>query len=432
MVQATLTLTPTDTRFRVLALLVVLGALTYMDRLCIAAAAPFITQEFGLSPSQMGYVFSAFTLAYALFEIPSGWLGDYFGTRGVLTRIVLWWSAFTMLTAATTGFTSLLIVRFLFGMGEAGAIPNSAGTVARWFPISQQGRAMGAVCIGHAIGASATSSLVYWLSGFQGWRLPFIEFGLLGLVWCAIWYWWFRDHPAEHPQVNAAELRLIQAAQSAGATHAHARAFNWSALLRSRNLLFLCGMYIAYGYSLYFYITWLPTYLLKARGFSPEYTGYFSGLPWLFGAVAFVCGGWATDAIAARTGNRKLARCGMGVFGLTMSALAMAGVPLIKNHVAAALLIALALFFQFLTTPAVWAACLDIGRRNVGVVAGAVNTAGNLAGTLAPIIFGHILERWGSWTIPFYVAASFLMVGVVMWLFVDPRQPIFAEELQPA
>lgn len=432
MVQAARVLNPTSARFRTLTLLVLLAALTYLDRLCISAAAPTIMQEFNLSPSQMGYVFSAFTLAYALFEIPSGWLGDYYGTRRALTRIVLWWSAFTMLTAGTIGFASLLAVRFLFGMGEAGAIPNSAGTVARWFPISQQGRAMGAVCIGHAVGAAATPPLVFWLIGFQGWRLPFIEFGLLGLVWCAAWYWWFRDKPAEHPEVNQAELNLIHAGQAADATLTDRHSVNWSALWRSRNLLFLCAMYIAYGYSLYFYITWLPTYLLKARGFSTEYAGYFSGLPWLFGAAAFVCGGWATDAIALRTGNRKLARCGMGVFGLTMSALAMAGVPLVADKVAAALLIALALFFQFLTTPSVWAACLDIGRRNAGVVTGAVNTAGNLAGTLAPIIFGYILEKWGSWTIPFYVAASFLLVGVVMWLFVDPRQPIFAEETPAA
>lgn len=175
MAQAALTLNPTNARFRVLTLLVLLAALTYLDRLCISAAAPAIMQEFNLSPSQMGYVFSAFTLAYALFEIPSGWLGDYFGTRRALTRIVLWWSAFTMLMAATTGFASLLAVRFLFGMGEAGAIPNSAGTVSRWFPISQQGRAMGAVCIGHAIGAAATPPLVFWLIGFQGWRLPSVR-----------------------------------------------------------------------------------------------------------------------------------------------------------------------------------------------------------------------------------------------------------------
>jgi ACS family glucarate transporter-like MFS transporter len=429
MTQTALTIQPTKTRFRVLAMLVVLAALTYLDRLCISAAAPSIMQEFGFSPSQMGYVFSAFTLAYAAFEIPSGWLGDRYGTRRTLTRIVLWWSAFTILTAAATGFTSLLIVRFLFGMGEAGAIPNSAGTVARWFPISQQGRAMGAVCIGHAIGAAATPPLVFRLIELQGWRWPFIEFGVLGAFWCAVWYRWFRDRPEEHAMVNESEVELIRAGQLEASLPLHTHRMPWKAFFKNRNMFFLCAMYFAYGYSLYFYITWLPTYLLKARHFSTEYAGYFSALPWIFGAFAFLIGGWATDWLVRRTGNRRLARCGMGVFGLTMSAIMMANVPRTENNILAAVFIALALFFQFLTTPSCWAACLDIGRRYAGVVTGALNTTGNLAGTLAPIAFGYILERWGSWTIPFYVAAVFLAIGVVMWLFVDPRHPIEEVEL---
>lgn len=430
MIQAAMVLHPTNTRFRVLAMLVTLASLTYMDRLCISAAAPAISREFGFSPSQMGYVFSAFTLAYALFEIPSGYFGDYYGTRRALTRIVLWWSAFTVLTATAMGFTSLLIIRFLFGMGEAGAVPNSAGTVSRWFPVSQQGRAMGAVCIGHAIGAAATPPLVFRLIEMQGWRLPFIEFGLLGVVWCSLWYWWFRDRPEDHPAVNVTELNLIRSGHSEAIGHSHPSGISWKAFVRSRNLFFLCAMYFAYGYSLYFYITWLPTYLLNARQFSTAAAGYFSALPWLFGAVAFLIGGWATDTIARVTGNLRLARCGMGVFGLTASALVLVAVPLTENNVAAAVLIATALFFQFLTTPSCWAACLDIGRRNAGVVTGALNTSGNLAGTLAPIAFGYILEKWGSWTIPFYVAAGFLFVGVLMWFFVDPRRPIF-ENMPP-
>jgi len=173
---------PTNVRFRVLSLLVLLASLTYMDRLCISVAAPAIMQEFKFSPVQMGYIFSAFTFAYAIFEIPSGWFGDYFGTRKALTRIVLWWSAFTMLTGATMGFTSLFIVRLLFGAGEAGAIPNSASTVSRWFPAAQRGRAMGGVCIGHAIGAAATPPIVFKLIEWQGWRSTFVEIGALGAV----------------------------------------------------------------------------------------------------------------------------------------------------------------------------------------------------------------------------------------------------------
>jgi len=412
---------PTKVRFRVLSLLVVLASLTYMDRLCISVAAPAIMQEFNFSPVQMGYIFSAFTFAYAIFEIPSGWFGDYFGTRKALTRIVLWWSAFTMLTGATMGFTSLFIVRLLFGAGEAGAIPNSASTVSRWFPAAQRGRAMGGVCIGHAIGAAATPPIVFKLIEWQGWRSTFVEIGALGAVWCLVWYIWFRDTPEEHASVNESESNLIRSGLPVLSKHTHQ--IPWRAFVKSKNIFFLCAMYFAYGYSLYFYITWLPTYLLKARGFSVASAGFFSALPWIFGAVAFLCGGWLTDYLVAR-GNPKLARCGIGVFGLTMSALMLVFVARAQNNVVAALLISVALYFQFLTTPAVWATCLDIGRRRAGVVTGITNTFGNLAGTLAPIIFGYILQTWGSWTLPFYVAAGFLAVGVVMWLFIDPQRPL--------
>jgi MFS family permease len=411
---------PSTARYRVLGLLFALASLTYLDRLCISVAAPAITQEFNFTPVQMGYIFSAFTFAYALFEIPSGWFGDRFGTRKALTRIVAWWSAFTMLTAATAGFKSLFAVRLLFGAGEAGAIPNSASTVSRWFPAAQRGRAMSGVCIGHALGAAATPPIIFKLVELQGWRWPFVEFGALGLIWCVVWYWWFRDTPEEHPRANADEVRLIAVGRAAPA---HSHKVPWRVFLRSRNIFFLCAMYFAYGYSLYFYITWLPTYLLKARGFTTASAGFYSALPWIFGAFAFVCGGWITDKLVA-VGRHKLARCGLGAFGLTMSAVMLVCVALTPNAVLAAWLIAVALYFQFLTTPAVWATCLDIGRSRAGVVSGTTNMFGNFAGTLAPIVFGYVLQRWGSWTIPFYVAAAFLAAGVILWLFIDPRRPL--------
>lgn len=418
---------PTLTRYKVLLLLVMLAALTYLDRLCISAAAPSLIGEFHFTKTQMGYIFSAFTFAYAVFEIPSGYLGDWLGTRQALTRIVLWWSAFTMLTGATFSFWSLFVVRFLFGMGEAGAIPNSTGTVSRWFPASQRGRAMAAVCIGHAIGASATVPIVQKLIEHQGWRWPFVEFGLLGAVWCAVWFFWFRDLPEEHPAVNQAELKLIRAGRLPLHQASHKLDVPWLTLVRSRNLLFICAMYFAYGYSMYFYINWLPTYLKEERHFSSDYTGLFSGLPWLFGAVAFVCGGWATDWIVQRTGSRRLARRGLGTTGLTLSAATLLAVARAENRVLAALLIAVALFFQFLTTPSCWAVCLDIGRRISGIVAGAMNTTGNLAGTIAGVVVGYVVEKFGSWPTAFYMAAGSLFIGALIWLLIDPEQPLLEE-----
>lgn len=424
MSQAVLAIQPTNARYKVLSLLVVLAAITYLDRLCISAAAPAIMREFGFTPTEMGYIFSAFTFAYAVFEIPSGYLGDWLGTRHALTRIVLWWSAFTVLTAATFGFWSLFVVRLMFGAGEAGAIPNSAGTVSRWFPASQRGRAMAAVCIGHAVGASVTVPIVLKLIELQGWRWPFVEFGLIGALWCAAWCWWFRDRPEDHPAVNPAELNLIRAGQSNATSSSHKLDVPWLKVFGSRNLLTICAMYFCYGYSMYFYINWLPTYLLQARGFTREYVSLFSSLPWVFGAVAFVCGGWATDWIVERTGSRKLARRGLGMLGLTASAVTLLVVARAENRVLAAVLIAVALFFQFLTTPSCWAVCIDTGRRIAGIVSGAMNTTGNLAGAIAGVAVGYVVERYGSWPLAFYMASGSLVLGALIWLLIDPEKPL--------
>jgi nitrate/nitrite transporter NarK len=249
-----------------------------------------------------------------------------------------------------------------------------------------------------------------------------VEFGLLGIVWCAAWYFWFRDTPEQHPSANEAEVKLIRAG-SLPVHEGRSHGIPWRVFLRTKNIYFLCAMYVCYGYGLYFYITWLPTYLMEARGFEKDWASIFSSLPWLCGAAAFVCGGWITDALVKR-GRHKLARSGLGAFGLTMSALMLVFVALAEDKFVAATLISVALFFQFLTTPAVWATCLDIGRSRAGVVSGTTNMFGNLAGTAAPIIFGYVVQTWGSWTIPFYIAAAIMACGVVMWLFIDPRRPL--------
>ncbi len=417
-------------RFKVLGLLFLLTNITYLDRLCISAAAPAITSAFNFSPSQMGYIFSAFTLAYAIFEIPSGWLGDYFGTRKALTRIVLWWSIFTALTAGATGFASLILVRFLFGAGEAGAFPNIARSISRWFPESHQGRALSVAFVGNAVGAAISTPLVFELVKHQGWRLPFVEFGAVGVVWALAWYWWFRDRPEEHQSVNAEELKFIRSDQVDAGQLGHARHVPWGILLRSRNLAFICGMYFAFGYALYFYITWLPTYLLKARGFSETYAGLFSALPWLASAGGFWLGGLLTDWLVRRTGSLKIARCGIGAVGLITSAMALVAVVRTEDRVVAASLIALAAFCQMMTGSAAWSVCLDVGRRNAGVVTGIMNMVGNIGGTIAPVVVGFAVERRGSWNIPFYVTAGVLTIGVVMWLLIDPRRSVISKQEQ--
>jgi MFS family permease len=417
---------PTHARRSVLGLVFALAVITYLDRLCISAAMPSMADEFGLTADQKGWVFSAFTIAYAAFEIPSGWLGDRFGARLTLTRIVLWWSAFTVLTGAAFGFWSLVVIRFLFGAGEAGAFPNIARAVSRWFPQREQGRAMGVSFVGLAVGSTMTAPLVFTLLQLQSWRWVFVEFGIVGALWCVAWRRWFRDLPEEHPAVNEAELKLIRADRDDQEPE-HSHRIPWKTLLTSANLAFICLMYFAYGYGLYFYITWLPTYLLEARGFSVSSTRWLAAAPWVVSALAFWIGGWATDWLARRTGNLKLARCGIGVFGYMTGAIALFAVARVEDGRTAAMLLALALGLQTTTVSAAWSVCLDVGRKYAGIVTGCMNTVGNIGGAIAPLVVGYAVKSWGSWTLPFYIMAAVFVFGALMWLLVDPRKSVLLE-----
>jgi len=419
---------PTRGRYKLLGLIFLLAVITYLDRLCISAAMPRIAAEFNLSPTQKGYVFSAFTFAYAAFEIPSGWLGDRFGARLALTRIVMWWSAFTILTGAAFGFWSLIFIRFLFGAGEAGAFPNIARAVSRWFPPSEQGRAMSASFIGLAVGSAMTAPIVLTLLERQSWRWTFVEFGVVGALWCIAWHRWFRNLPEEHKAVNEAELKLIRAEQTGKNDLNLSHQVPWGTLFKSKNMIFIGFMYFAYAYGLYFYITWLPTYLLEARGFSTNSTKWLSSLPWVVSAFAFALSGWLTDRLA-KTKGLKFARCGLGVTGYAVSAVLLVAVAQVKSNLLAALLLAVAFGFQTLTISAAWAVCLDVGRRHAGVVTGFMNTVGNFGGTLGPIVIGYAVKEWGSWSMPFYLMAAVFVFGMAMWLLIDPYQPIFKEEL---
>jgi MFS transporter, ACS family, glucarate transporter len=419
---------PTHTRRTLLGFIFALAVITYLDRLCISAGMLAIAAEFNFTPDQMGWIFSAFTIAYAAFEIPGGWLGDRFGARLALTRVVLWWSAFTALTGAAFGFWSLLVIRFLFGMGEAGAFPNIARAVSRWFPQREQGRAMSVSFIGLAIGSSITAPLVLTLLQWQSWRWVFVECGVIGALWCVPWHRWFRDLPEEHPSVNEAELKLIRADRNESELK-QSHGIPWKTLFTSANLAFVCLMYFAYAYGLYFYITWLPIYLREARGFSINSTKWLAALPWMVSALAFWIGGWTTDWLARRTGNLKLARCGIGAFGYAASAITLIAVPRVEDSRTAALLLALALGLQTITVSAAWAVCLDIGRKYAGVVTGCMNMVGNIGGAIAPLVVAYAVKSWGSWTIPFYIMAAVFVFGVVMWLLVDPQKSVLLEKV---
>ncbi|HVO26494.1 MAG TPA: MFS transporter [Candidatus Margulisiibacteriota bacterium] len=409
---------PSHVRHGVLGLTLALTAVAFLDRVCIATAAPAMKADLQLSDAQMGYVFSAFTLAYALFEVPSGWLADRFGPRLMLTRIVVWWSAMTAATGAVGGFVSLVAVRFLFGMGEAGTFPSMARAYARWLPAPERGRAFGLALMTAALGGAVTQPLVVAMLDLMHWRYTFPIFGLVGVVWALAWFRWFRDDPHHHPGVNTTELHLIGAAPPV--PH---HAVPWREMRRDRSMLALCTMYFGVIYGWYFYITWLPTYLLRARGFDLVRVGWLSALPLVSIAVGVLVGGWLSDVLARHWGLRA-GRGTPGLIGLPLAAVAIVAALYSETPLTAALLLASAAGLAALGVSPAWAVCLEIGGRHAGVVSGGMNTFGNLGGTLSSLVVGLCLQMWDSWTVPLITVAAGYLVAALCWLSIDPAAPI--------
>jgi MFS family permease len=394
-------------------------AVAYLDRVCISIAAPAIKADLGLDDAQMGYVFSAFTLAYALFEVPAGWLADRFGARLMLTRIVVWWSGMTAATGAAQGFASLVALRALFGMGEAGVLPSLARAFRLWLPARERGRAFGLTIMAAALGGAATQPIAVAILERVSWRVAFPIFGAVGVVFAVAWFWWFRDDPREHRGVNAAELAEI-GADPPDAEHPRVP---WSTLTRSRNLMALCAMYFGAIYGWYFYLTWLPTYLLRARGFELSAVGWLAALPLLGIAVGSLAGGLLADALVRRFGARVGLRL-PGMVGLPAAALAiLAAVGARDPHTSAFCLAAAAMLAALGVAPA-WSVCLAIGGRHAGVVSGAMNTFGNLGGVVSPVVVGWCLAWWNSWDTPLYTVAALYAFAAICWLGVDPTDSL--------
>ena len=396
-----------------------LSLITFLDRVAIGAAAGSIREELHLSPAAMGWAFSAFTFAYAAFEIPTGWMGDVFGPRKVLTRIVLWWSAFTAATGLAWNFTSLVTVRFLFGVGEAGAYPNISRSFARWFPVRERGFAHGVVFMGSRVGGAIAVPFVAYLISVAGWRQAFYILGAIGAVWSVFWWRWFRDEPAGHSSVSPAELQEIHSGLVIHQTKTRIKS------LLNLNLLMLCLMYFCVIYGLYFYLTWLPTYFKEARGFSTQQAALLSSMVLLTGGVTTIAGGWLTDWLSKRYGlkvGRSLGAVALPLSGLCLIAAALTGQPIL-----AAFFFAGAAGLADMCLSPSWAMCHDIGGDAAGTVSGAMNTFGNLGGALSPLVVGYALQWFQSWQTPLLVGGGVYILGGVLTLLINPEKPL--EEL---
>ncbi len=409
-------------RYRVLMLLVLLAIVTHLDRVCISVAGKRIQDELKLTPTMWGWVVGAFTLAYGLFEVPAGAMGDKVGPRRVLTRIVLWWSVFTALTGAVSSYGYLLLVRFLFGAGEAGAYPNASLAISKWFPTQERGQAHGVLWMAALTGAALAPVLVVPIQMAYGWRTSFVVFAFLGVVWAGLWHWWFRDIPAEKPGVSKKELELIGAPSG---RKAHV-GLPWKEVLKKRNFYLLLFAYHGYCWGSYFYLAWLHTYLQKGRGFSEEEMKIYAVLPFAAGAVGSLLGGFVSDKLVLRFGL-KIGRRVVGCLGLGLSSGCVLSAALSTNRYTAVLLLTLGCGLMNCMLPVAWAICLDIGQKHSGSVTGAMNMAGQVGAFISSVAFGYMVVYFGSYDKPLLPLAAMLLVGALCFWAIDPTEKLIAE-----
>ena len=401
---------PTRARYFVVLLAISLAVLSYVQRVAISQAKDPITRDLHVSTEQMGFIFGAFGLAYALFEIPMGLLGDRLGVRRVLTQIVLAWSVCTALTGAAWNVASMCVIRFLFGAGEAGCFPNLTRMLSAWMPARERVTAQALMWAFARWGGAVTPKLAFLCIALFGWRWAFVQFAAVGVLWCAVFVFWFRDDPAQHRAVNQAERELLKASRVL-TTHRAGQA-HWLSVLLTPPVLVLGLQYFCFSYVWYFYITWLPTYLHEGRGQSLASAATLAGLPLLFGGIGSLTTGLAP---------KRLPRRAIAFGGFVATAILLVLVTRIQAVVPAMLAMGLASFASDLSMPISWDACVEIGGPYCATVAASMNMLGNLAGFAAPFIGGVILARThGNWNLVLEVMAVLAFIAALCWLYLDP------------
>ena len=403
--------------------------ITYMDRVVISSAVPSIQKEFGLDLTTMGLILGAFRWGYSIFQIPGGWLGDRIGPRRALALIVTWWSVFTSATALAWSGTVMGVFRFLFGMGEAGAFPIATRSLSRWMLPVERGYAQGVTHAGSRLGAAFTPPIVVWLIANYGWRMPFYVFGTLGLVWAALWFFWYRDTPAEHTSVNPAELTLIT--ESLGTPRKGASGpVPWGSILRSSTVWKLGAMYACYGWGLAIYLDWFPKYLSEVRHLDLKTMGLYASLPLFAATAGDLLGGWLSDELGKRGRSLKFARQSVAMGGFLLAAAAIVPATLAESAEMCVLLTCIAVFGLETTVGVSWAIPLDIGQDFAGSVSAVMNTCGNLVGAISTTALGFIVKAYG-WDRPFLIAAALCVLAAVLFSQIDASKQIAIREENP-
>lgn len=415
-------------RYLVVAGTFLLSVLLYVDRVCISTAKGPITKELGLTDTQFGWVMSAFAIGYALFQTPSGMLADKLGGRRILAAIVTLWSLFTGLSALAWNYGSLLVIRFLFGAGEAGAFPGMARAVYSWIPAGERGLVKGINFSGSRLGAAFALPVLATTIESLGWKQTFVILMGIGCLWSVAWWLWFRDDPAEHPTISKAELAYILANRQAAASNAPLGRMPIAHMLRSKGLWLMMVQYLFANFTTFFCLTWLYPHVKATYQLSAADAGLYSMLPLLCGAAGNIVSGWAVDRIYAR-GRHALSRKLPAIAGFALTATGL--VMSVQQHTVgpAIFWLCVAVFGVDMILSPSWSFCIDIGGKHAGQVSGTMNMAGNIGSAIIGPAFPALLAWTGGASVFFYLVAGCSVLAALCWLAADPTKPI--EELPP-
>ena len=408
-------------RYQVLVVLSVLSMITFLDRIALSSASGSIMSDLHLSTVQWGWILGMFTLSYGLFEVPTGWLGDKIGGKKVLIRVVIWWSFFTILTGFSTGFIMLLIVRTLFGMGEAGAYPNTSIILSKYFPVIERGRAQAIIWGASRIGAALTPFVVLPLQQRYSWHIPFYILGAAGFIWALFWLFWHKEEPTEVKDIEPKELEYILAHRDLPIVLEENKKSYWS-IFESRNIWYLLAMYICYAIGAYFFQSWFHTYLEKGRLIPKNQLIWASSIPYLLAGLGCLSGGWLSDKAVLKYG-KKWGRRIVPMIGLFVSGLCMIGASLVADNTIAIIALGIGMAFMDVTAPVAWAVAMDLGGLKSGSVSGSMNAAGLTAAYLSTVIFGYLATAYGYY-LPVLLIGIIVLLGAFVWLKIDATKKI--------
>ena len=407
----------------VLLMLVLISVITFLDRINITMASGDIMAELGLTESQWGWVLSVFTISYGLMQVPLGVWGDKRGYRLVLALIVLWWSLFTGLTGLAWSFASLLVIRFMFGIGEAGSYPCMTGVVVKWYKQHETSTAQGYIWAASRMGGALTPFIVLPVLTLLGWHWAFYILAALGVVWAAGWYLWYRNRPSDVKGITDEELAsLPEEAQKAE----EKVAIPWKKMMQNRQFWLILAMYFFYAWGSWFFFSWFPRFMEVGRGFDKSELTYVIAIPFVMSMIGNIAGGYLSSKFSLKYGL-KVGRRLLGVGGLAVSAIFMFLAAFIPGKTEVFVFLSLAFGVIDLMLPSAWAICSDIGGRYSGAVSGAMNTAGNIGGFVCATAFGYLIEATGNYNAPLFVITAMLAIAAILFWSINPTKKLVEE-----